>query len=246
MNNFFDPSRFGKLLKSDLALKKSSILTVAMTIIGVLLFYNLISPYNILSVNYHPTGFIFLLFIGGIWISSRGFKYLHDKTSNYFYLTLPCSNFEKFLAKLGLTSIIYALAILILYTFFYWILAIISLIFFRHNYFIVTPFLASTWKIIWTYIVIQSIFLLGSIYFKKLPLIKTILITACIGIILFILLTSIMKIFFTGFLVSTLPWVLHLTSAHSMTIRVLHYVFWILLAPFCWVVTYFRLKEIEV
>lgn len=246
MNNFFDPIRFGKLLKSDLVLKKSSILIVAMTIIGVLLFYNLISPYNILSVDYHPTGFIFLLFIGGILISSRGFKNLHDKTSNYFYLTLPCSNFEKFLAKLGLTSIIYALALLALYTLFYWALAAISLVFFHHNYFITTLFLASTWKTIWTYIVIQSVFLLGSIYFKTLPLIKTILVTACMGIILFILLTSIMKIFFTGYLINGISWNMHLSSAHFITMRILQYVFWILLAPFCWTVTYFRLEEIEV
>jgi len=246
MNNIINLSRFGKLLKSDLISKKSSILTITLTIVGVLLFYNLVLPYNILSVNYHPTGFIFLLFLGGIWISSRGFKHLHDKASNYFYLTLPCSNFEKFLVKLVLTSIIYAVAILALYTFFYWVLAAISLVFFRHNYFIVTPFLTTTWKTIWLYIVVQSIFLLGSIYFKKLPLIKTILTAACVGIILFILLAIIAKAFFNGFLISAFPWTPHLISTHSATIRAFHYIFWILLAPFCWVVTYFRLKEIEV
>jgi len=246
MNDIFDFSRFGKLLKSDLFLKKSSIIIIAITIIGVLLFFNLIIPNNIITVDYHPTGFLLLLFIGGIWISSRSFRHLHDKSSSYFYLTLSCSNFEKFLAKLVLSSIIYAVSVLAIYVFFYWLLALVSWVFFHQGYFIVTPFLATTWKMIWLYMIIQSMFLLGSIYFKRLPLVKTILAIACIGIVVFLLITIFAEIFLSGVSVNVLFWVPHIVNAHHVALRIFHFVFWVLFAPFCWMVTYFRLKEIEV
>ena len=246
-NNIFNPKRFLLLIKNDLVMCQSVIITSLATIGGILLLYNLIFPNNIMQINSHPTGFTWLLFIGGVWVSSLGFKNAHDKQSNYFFLMLPCSTFEKFFDRMILTSIVYALVILIFYTLFYWAIAGFNLILFRENYFfILTPFLPETWNTIWLYIVIHSVFLLGSIYFKKHSIIKTVLVITCIGIILSLFMLLLSKIFLHSLIIGNTLFAPNLTNTGSVISYALRFLFWIALAPFCWIVSYFRLKEIEV
>ena len=85
---------------------------------GVLLLYNLINPLSIMQVDTHPVAFLWFLFLGGLWVTSLSSKNLHEGEMSASYLMLPCSTLEKFLSKLFITSMGYAVAVLVFYTFF--------------------------------------------------------------------------------------------------------------------------------
>lgn len=244
-NTFFNPSRALLLLKSDLILNKSTILTAIATVFGVLFLYNMITPQNIAEINYNPAGFIAILFFGGIWIASTAFRDLHNPKKNYFFLTLPCTTFEKFIEKLFATTIFYAVATLLLYTFFYWLIAAFYFIVTQKNYFTTIIFDQRIWHFIVSFIITQSIFLLASAYFKKHVILKTILTLTCLGIILSTLTSSSFYLFFHNAFSYQSFLVPNFTALKPIT-RIIFYTIELLIAPLCWIVTYFRIREIEV
>lgn len=245
VNNFFSIKRFFGLIKCDLIMNRQTILVAASTILGALLLFNFIAPHNIHQIDAHPTGFLLLLFGGGIWMANRTFRRVHDKQRNYFFLTFPCSNFEKFLAPFFLASIGYALALLVLYTLFYWFIASLGYLFFHESFFISTPFLPQTWHMIWVYLVIQSVFMLGSVYFKKSPFLKATLTISLIGTVLFLFIALVAKMFLQNQFESNMLWIPNIETVSMTGFTLVRFGFWIVLAPFCWVITYYRLKEIE-
>lgn len=244
-NNSFALNRTLLLFKSDLILNKATIFTAIATILGILFLYNIIAPQNITEINYDPAGFIAILFFGGIWVASSAFRDLHNPKKSYFFLTLPCSTLEKFIEKLFITTIFYSIAALALYTLFYWIIATFYFLVIQKNYFSTIIFDLRTWHLILSFIVIQSIFLLSSAYFKKHVILKTILTLSCLGIILSILTSSSFYLFFhNAFTFDT--FLAPNFAAINPLARAIFYAIEILIAPICWIVTYFRIKEIEV
>jgi hypothetical protein len=241
----FSLRRVYLLLKSDIAILKAVSFTTIITIMAALLLYNLLNPSNIFSVNESPTIFIWMLFIGGILTTSFAFKNLHNPYKNYFFLMLPASNLEKFIEHVFLTAIFYPLILLLVYSCFYWVLSFV-VFFVAHKFiFIATPFLYTTWKIIFIYIVMQSIFLVGAVYFKKNVLIKTILALCIIGVVIFVFITLLAKLFFASLYSDMFIVIPHLPNFVADVFGTLYAAFFMLLAPFCWVITYFRMKEIE-
>lgn len=238
------------LIKNDIIMHRHTIYVVIGTIIGILLLFNLISPHNIYTVNTDPTAMLWILFLGGIWATSLSFKELYNKEKNYLFLILPCSNLEKLLNKLILTAIIYPLAVIILYTLFYWLIAILTKLIYHFTPTLFNPFQATIWLSVASYIVIQSMFFLGTIYFKSHPIIKTILCLIILGIIIsiFTLITGIFlfkHLFFHG--IFFLPnFKILLSPVEKSLADVIHITFWVVLAPTCWIISYLRLKEFEV
>ena len=127
----FNLERFRLLIKHDFVINKDIIFTTVITLSIVLFLYALIFANG--GNNFHPTAYVLLLFIGGFWTSSLAFKDLHDKQKNYIFLTLPCSNFEKFFSKLVLTSICYVLATLLGFYLLSWLVVAIDVLLFRHG-----------------------------------------------------------------------------------------------------------------
>ena len=171
-------------MKSDLVLYRSPIINFMIAIASILLLNNLVDSNNIIMVNQQPELFLILLFGGGIYISSIAFRNLHKSPKKYFFMMLPASNAEKFLATWLLTSIGYAVFVLLFYSFFYWLIALLIFIFTKKNYFISIPFLPSTWQSIFFYLMLQPIPFLGSIYFKRYALAKTFFILCCVSLFL--------------------------------------------------------------
>lgn len=239
-------NRVLQLIRRDLVINKSVIIISIITIAALLFLLNLISPTNLDSVNFHPTMYYFVLFFGGLWVTGLAFRDIFDKQQAYFLLTLPGSNFEKFFCRVFLTSIGYAIGTLIIYTFIYWVIAIFNGLVFRQPILLFNPLNPNLWETILQYLCLQSVFLLGSVYFKTHPLIKTVL-----TLIILSLAISIFSMLASLFSVSPL------FSSHKIIIPdfsnmnissmadMLYFSFWILIAPFCWWVSFIRFKECE-
>lgn len=233
------------LIKSDLVLCRSAIFTTMAATASILLLYNLFDPNNIFEIGRHPTAFIWLLFGGGCWISSNAFRNFHENPKAYFFLMMPASSLEKFLARWFLTAIGFAISVLLFYSVFYRFIAAITLLLTQKNYFTAIPFSAHIWHLILDYIVLQSVFLLGSIYFKKLALIKTILAAGCVGILLVILAALVNKAFLHSLLIGNTIDLTDIIQMNSLIATVFYFVFSLLIAPISWITSYLRLREIE-
>lgn len=231
------------LIKNDIVLRWSTITNTTFTILAVLLLFNLVSPQNIYQVIDNPLGYFFLLYVGGFIVTSSAFRSYHDKKKSYFTLMLPCSSWERFLSKLLLTSILYAAVTLFLYSIFYWLIGLIIFAFHRKTVWF-NPLQLSVLKAIAVYIILQSVVLMGSVYFKKHVIMKTILSIACFGIVLVIFVYLVSTLLLHNIPFSFVTYAVPFTSTAIQS--VIYSVVWVLLAPFCWLVTYQRVKEIEV
>jgi hypothetical protein len=99
------------------------------------------------------------------------------------------------------------------------------------------------------FLTIQSIFLLGSIYFKGNAVAKTMLSVFAIFLVLGFIELSLLKALFGGMSITGDMRSLNFSSDNSPAFTVFGYIFktiGYLLIPFLWVVTYFRLKEKQV
>ena len=251
MNNIFSGKRFIYLINRDLTGSLVKILIVSGAVAGVLLP---ISAYMAYTGNapgrMYYSFFKNILFIAGLIITSSSFWEMHRKTSVQSYLLLPASNFEKFSSRLFLTSIGFSILVVIgLFLFSCFSEGLNTLLFKRHNI-LFNPFSTYIWITIARYIVIQSIFLLGAVYFKKhnfLKTVNTILITIFILTVLGLILIKIEYAdFFHNFYTIEESQIRLFTSYGSPLQKVLQIIFWVLPAPLFWTIAYFRLKEAEV
>lgn len=217
--------RLSLLLRNDLFINKIAILTFMAALAGVLFLYSIISPVGAAAGNFHPVTYLLLLFIGGFWLTSRSFSDLQEPPRSYTFLTLPASNFEKFFSKLLLTSVGYILGTIIFYFLLSLLVVGFSKLLFPNVQYVFNPFQNHIPLYCGEYIILQSVFFLGAIYFRKHALTKTILALSCFAIIfgLFSLI---------------------LVKSNALT-RIVETIFWIGLAPFCWIVAYIRLQEFE-
>jgi hypothetical protein len=103
---------------------------------------------------------------------------------------------------------------------------------------------------IFTFFISQSVFLLGSIYFKRGGLGRTMLSIFGFFLLLVIIELFMFKVMFGSFSVTgNMMASFNFTPENSPTIKIIGHVFKVmsyLLTPFLWVVTYFRLTEKQV
>lgn len=229
---FFNPRRLLQLLRNDLRINQRPMLIAAATI---LVFWTLLT----LVGNLSPSLYIFVLYFGGFIVTSRAFKELHDPELAYHYLTLPCSNFERFLSKWLTTSIGYAVALLGLFYVFIALRTGFGM-FLLHR--VTEPFDLFNFRLLnslGVYIVLHSMVFLGAVLFKRHALLKTSFFFGSLTLILFM----------------TIGWLgIHFfpywdpNALHNLTPlpKIAHFLFWIALAPFFWFVTYLRIAEYEI
>ncbi len=250
-------NRFQRLIKNELLTQYRTLLIAGGAILGILLFINFLS---LLGNNraVAPTSFYgLLLFAGGYIVSSMAFTDLHHPQKSYLYLTLPCSNAEKFLSRLILTSVGYGLATLILYFLFSALISLLSMLLTGYAPPMFNPFDREIFISLGVYLVTQSLFLAGAVYFRKHAFIKTVL--SLFGLLLLLLLFTllILRLFFWNDWVDLRNYPRDLFVSSGLTKatlesffitlgKILKYLFWTVLAPFFWIVTFLRLKETEV
>lgn len=243
MNTYdtFNINRLFKLIINDVSLQTKTIRIFA---IAMLVFF-LIMPFSLIN---NPDVYLVILYIGGFLITSSAFKDLHDPLRAHHSLMLPCSNVERFLSRWFLTSIGYAVALLVMYYIFILVHFFILLSFanFDVAYQHIKPmniFRLDIWASIGKYIIFQSVVLLGAMMFKKYSLIKTALILGCFFLVLNIFSLLIYIMFFPHFFTDLHANIRIMTP--PITINGGYFSYWLFAAPVFWYATYLKLTEYE-
>ncbi len=256
INSILNFNRIFYLIRNEIASNYKKIFTVFGAVAGIL-FLNSISRFYKPSANTSGGWFGIILIIGGLIYTSNIFKDLHHPQKGIHYLMQPASITEKFLAKLLMVSAGYSLTVIVFMFLFSAMMSGLSLIFFGYGQTLFNPFTNDVGWMILNYIIIQSVFLLGSVYFKRSAFFKTIL-----AIFIFIILIGLTGIFFIrivyhdffgkfitgGNMSLNFP---EITGYFNDIILkylpgIVKILYWFVMAPFFWIVTFFRLKETEV
>lgn len=257
-NSFFDITRLKYLLIRQLSFNYKANLIATGVIVGIMIFSGTMM---LLFSDQIMTQQIFLgmimpyFFIGGYIFSSLIFSELNSPNKGYLFLTLPASTFEKLLSAWLSTSVFYILfisVIMYILNFYYWAIASS---FTSKTVELMNLFSPGVLKVFGVYIVTQSVFLLGSIYFRKVHFLKTILALFVIAFIIAIFSGIMARILFSPTSFQNMSWMNNMNFDHSFDFKytaehvivpIAKVLFWGCIAPFFLVVSYFRLKEREV
>lgn len=201
--------------------------------------------FNVGSLS--STGISFI-FIAGYLVTSMAYNEIHTPARGQFYLILPANTFEKLLSNWLLTSVIYILVAQVLLSLVLIISGLLSALIFSTQIEFYNPFTEAGFKNMGIYVVTQSIFFLGALYFRKNNMLKTLLSL----FVIIVVISTVSGLF--GWIIlgesnqineeNLPPQGLELfTDTIPQIARVL---FWGLTAPFFLIVSYFKLKEREV
>lgn len=254
-DNIFNRNRFFVLIRNDLFTGYRNLLIAGGAIAGALLTIYLLTTWNNSNSDFHRTFFPMVIFFGGYLMTSMIFKDMHEKQRNYIYLTLPASTLEKFLSRLLLTSVGFVAIVMALYYLFSWIAAGLSLLIFDRSLPAFQPFTRETMTALGVYLVTQSVFLFAAVYFRSHAFFKTILSIFSFSFIVSIFTMLVVRIVFWEYFDG-----LFMPDHFDINLRYMFgdgesfgqfvsaaskILFWFVMAPYFWVLTYFRLKETE-
>ena len=238
----FDPTRLAQFMRRQATLYLQPALLAAGAVLGAMLIISLIvamlKPENVagLAGLYQA-----VFFLAGFVFASQIFGELHSPQQSYAYLTLPVSTPEKLVGSWILSSLVYVVV--------YWVA--VFLIFalacavgngmFSPFELFSNDFL----RAVGTFLVMQTVFLLGACYFRKFNFLKTVFALFVVAVIV-------------GGYTGSLAWLLldkisdnkieeeFPDFMNNVATPALKLFFWYVLAPFMLIVSYFRLKERQV
>jgi len=258
--NKFSIRRLGLLLRRDFSAGYKSVFIAMAAVGGFVILVSVVSAFGRELGPIHKQMYFPLLFIGGYIVTSLTFKELHLNGQSVLYLTLPGSSLEKYLSKLVVTSAGYAFGSLFFYTAVSSAAEGINRLIFGYGHPFFNPFERFTLIAIAVYLVTQAVFLVGSVYFRKLAFIKTNLYLWLFGIVVVILVAVtgwfIFRDYAVGSRIDLEPYFQRLGDSGQLQAilgpmaekfwQVGKGLFWGVMAPVCWVISYLRLRETEV
>ncbi|MFN8258502.1 MAG: hypothetical protein U0W24_22630 [Bacteroidales bacterium] len=251
-NPFFDFNRLKYLIIRQFTLNYKTMMIAVGAIAGFLLVVGTLTIV-FAHKNYNDEQILGLimptLFLTGIIYTSMVFAELNNPNRGYVYLTLPASAFEKLVTAWLFSSVFYIVFSAVFLLFINLCYLAIANLFSSSQVALVNIFDPDVLYMFGTYLVVQSVFFLGAIYFRRINFLKTIL-----SWFLFFMVIAI----YSGILAKILFGTASFDSAqfsHSIELEitfenyvvpVLKFIRWFLVAPFFLVVSYFRLKERQV
>ena len=256
MNNSFSFSRLWLLIKKQWSDNARLYTLSALALIGLLtiifIFWALV---NGRYYDEQDTFVIFfvLLFGAGLIFASSTFSVLSDKARGTYWLGIPATHLEKLLCGIFYSIVVF----LVVYLLSFFAIQQITFMFIRLNpgnvIRQVQDFKEPTQALCYVFVALQSLFILGSVYFKRYAFVKTLL--AGLFIIFLYMLAG------TFFIKNLLPNNIGMHGLTSFSVngenemKVYRLSPWIeealsvllkyLWAPVFWIATYFRLKEKE-
>jgi hypothetical protein len=243
--NSYNPQRQLLLLGRQLSVSRQTWLIAAGAIFGVLLIVTALAAVLNPAELYEIQGFYLVaFFFGGLIFTSQAFKELHSPHRSYFFLTLPASTLEKLVAAWLITSPLYIIG----FTLFSFIIFLLGFLIggvpFSMSYF----FNGGLGEAILSYMVVQTTFLWGAVYFRKNNFLKTVLALIVLGIIL-----SLYGAALTNLLLDNQMLVFvkdHQPGSSAFPSNIfepyIQILFWGVLGPYMLLMSYFTLKEREV
>ena len=262
-NQYFSPRRFFLLLKRDFLTYYRTILITAAAIGGFVIFVSTVSAFTGKAGNFHPVVYFLLLYTGGFIVSSRAFREIYNSQKSYTYVALPGSLLEKFSERLIATSIGYVLGTLMVYSIVSAISEGFNQALIGHTHPFLNPLSRTFWIGAAAYLVVQGIFLAGSVFFRKNSLIKTLLMIIVFGLALLIITIITARLIIPGYFEGLGPirqefhslrelaeWLGMTEAGLQRTGRTIWLIirlsFWATLAPLCWTVSFLKFRKIEV
>jgi len=262
-NEYFRLDRFFLLLKRDFLTHYRTILIAFAAIAGFVIFSSAISALKHNGGDFHLKLYFMLLYVGGFIVTSRAFREIYDSQKSYTYITLPGSLPEKFIERLISTSIGYALGTFLIYSVVAAISESLNRLLLGYTHTLLSPLSRAFLIMVAAFFVIQGLFLAGSVFFKKNSFIKTILMLTLFAIALLMLAIFASRFIFPEFFEGLHPGKHEFNTMHDLaewlgmtearlllfgrTIwLVIRILFWVVLAPLCWVVSYLKFRKIEV
>jgi hypothetical protein len=261
--------RVGLLLRRDLVQGYRSTLIAMASVAGVVLIISLSIAWTPPGPSrfLHTTLFSILLVAGGLVSTSVAFRELHADAASVLYLTLPGTSLEKFVSKAAVTSVGYGLGVLLFYTALAALSEGINWLILRNTNTLFNPVDPAVLRGVAMYAVLQTIFLTGSVYFRKLAFLKTLgmlsliaAVVVAVGLVVIrIVLRDHLFVARAGSGWSIRPataigrvlggWSsgeIPLTPGLDAFVKLVRVLFWAAVAPVAWLVAYLRMREKEV
>ncbi len=252
-NNTFDSQRLFLLFRRQLNLSWKQVLLAFGAISGVMILIFSLTIFKHGSVDFSVSfvnTMLTVFFITGLGFSSSIFNELNSPQKGFLYLMLPATALEKLIIAWFMTAFIYLLfSFATIYAINIILIIINALIFHQPGLTLVNLFIPQYLDVFAVYLVVQPIFLLGGIYFRKTNFFKTILALFVVGLAISIYGGIVLK------LTTHLPQEgvnIHINNEEmdlvtmKYIIPVAKFLFWGCTAPFFLIVTYFRLKERQI
>ena len=273
MNQFFNLHRFSLLVAKHWADNKKRYVLSVLAFIGLLVGWY---TFTILIDSRFPMGqglqmvtFFFSLFTVGSFYASQYFRDLGSRSKGINFLLVPASAFEKALCSLLYTVVLF----FVVFTLSFYLVDIV-MVWIAHNFITDIPYPEdqqgllnvfdaakihaspkTTVNILWIYFSLQSVFLLGSVYFEKYSFIKTVI----AGFVLFFIFFCFVYILYdlmpkgdyvngilTSYRIKNHGKEDYVVKLPDWIGQLLYYIFMYGTAPFLYIVTYVRLKEKQV
>lgn len=271
MNQFFSFKRFSLLIAKHWAENRRryglSILAIVGLLITWFVFLMLADTGQLMGEDVQLITFFLFLFTIGSFYASQFFRHLGSREKGSAFLLVPASAFEKLLCSLVYVVLLFTLVFVgIFYLVDMLLLAIANALPQSEgipdaevaNVFSVNLFqIETTYNInlLLFFFAVQSAFLLGSVYFRKFSFVKTV-IAGFVGCFLIFLLMYFFNesVFPDGELIlgPMTAYRVHIDGIKDHVVQVPSWVSYAMLAglyaiaPFGWLVTYYRLKEKQV
>jgi hypothetical protein len=268
MNQFFSLKRFILLVLKHWADNKKRYILSVLAFIGLLItwfvFLFVIDDGPPMDYQIQQITYFFSLFAVGTFYASQYFRDLGSRAKGINFLLVPASVFEKLLCSLLYTVIFF---LVVFSTAFYlvdFLMVSISNTFAGTHSIVANVFEVvflrfnseSIIRLLFIFFSIQSVFLLGSVYFKKYSFIKTV-ISGFVGFFILVCLVFFLYDFVlpkgeyqSGFLTS---YRVYVDGINDRLVQVPHWIgkvcgiiIMYAIAPFLWIVSYYRLKEKQV
>ncbi len=185
--------------------------------------------------------------VGGLAITSRIFHEVHSPTTCYQFLTLPATTFEKFGAAWFVTTIGYTLSAMLAIVLLSFSVEVLSALIKGSwaQFSLFNPLQADVLKSISSYLMYQSIFMLGAIYFVKNNFLKTVL--AYILIVIGVLITvGLVLLIFGLSYQGDVSFNVQLEGISWLVPESLQFVAWFIFSIILLLLTYLQLKRTQV
>jgi hypothetical protein len=174
-NNILNFSRLGLLLRRQILSNGRSLLIAFGGVAGFLLIVTLLVAYfDPSELNNLKSLYFSAMFIGGFIMTSNMYAELHQIQRSYSYLTLPVSVSERLLSGWIISGIIFPAVSLLVIALIVLLSNLIMALLVESAHF-QSLFYEGSLQVIKIYMITQTVFLLGAVYFRKNNFLKTIL-----------------------------------------------------------------------
>lgn len=239
--------------------KRQVIANLTGMLIGLAAFAGTLLVINLLTVYFNPgiklnlgVPFNLVLFIGGYVFTSIIFAELHNPQRSIPFLTLPVSNLERLVNAWLLTAILYPIMVFLGFAL---VTALAYLILGASIPKGTFDFLwsAMALRVFLSYLITQSIFLFGAVYFRKHNFLKTILSLFVIMVVISTFLGLVGYLLFGTFHFDSNEFVNNSAFSPGMEkffsetlVDIAKFAFYYLTVPFFLILTWFGIKERQV